>query len=79
MTTVSLMDVAGHLPGEPVPAAFYTEYPGAEDKLRDNPMFRVPRCGTTWPVRATRTWWSARCSRSSSATAATRSAPWTCC
>lgn len=42
MTTVSLTDVAGYLPGEPVPAEFYTEYPGAEDKLRDNPMFRVP-------------------------------------
>ena len=42
MTTVSLTDVAGYLPGEPVPAEFYTQYPGAEDKLRDNPMFRVP-------------------------------------
>ncbi|MDH6577284.1 ketoacyl-ACP synthase III family protein [Kitasatospora sp. MAP5-34] len=42
MTTVSLTDVAGYLPGEPVPAEFYTDYPGAEDKLRDNPMFRVP-------------------------------------
>jgi 3-oxoacyl-[acyl-carrier-protein] synthase-3 len=42
MTTVSLTDVAGYLPGEPVPAAFYTDYPGAEDKLRDHPMFRVP-------------------------------------
>ncbi|MFF7635249.1 3-oxoacyl-ACP synthase III family protein [Kitasatospora sp. NPDC008050] len=42
MTTVSLIDVAGYLPGEPVPAAYYTEYPGAEDKLRDNPMFRIP-------------------------------------
>ncbi|MDH6126340.1 ketoacyl-ACP synthase III family protein [Kitasatospora sp. GP82] len=42
MTTVSLTDVAGYLPGEPVPAEFYTEYPGAEEKLRDNPMFKVP-------------------------------------
>ncbi|MFF2365279.1 3-oxoacyl-ACP synthase III family protein [Streptomyces sp. NPDC058122] len=43
MTTVSLTDVAGYLPGEPVPAAYYTEYPGAEDKLRGHPMFKVPR------------------------------------
>ncbi|MFD5633016.1 3-oxoacyl-ACP synthase III family protein [Streptomyces sp. NPDC127077] len=43
MTTVSLTDVAGYLPGEPVPAAYYTEYPGAEDKLRAHPMFKVPR------------------------------------
>ncbi|TQJ85292.1 3-oxoacyl-ACP synthase III family protein [Streptomyces sp. SLBN-31] len=42
MTTVSLTDVASYLPGEPVPAAFYTEYPGAEDKLRSHPMFKVP-------------------------------------
>ncbi|MFI9271527.1 3-oxoacyl-ACP synthase III family protein [Kitasatospora sp. NPDC052896] len=42
MTTVSLTDVSGYLPGEPVPAEFYTAYPGAEDKLRDSPMFRVP-------------------------------------
>ncbi|GAB2724385.1 ketoacyl-ACP synthase III family protein [Kitasatospora kifunensis] len=42
MTTVSLTDVSGYLPGDPVPAEFYTEYPGAEDKLRDNPMFRIP-------------------------------------
>ncbi|GAA2790024.1 3-oxoacyl-[acyl-carrier-protein] synthase III C-terminal domain-containing protein [Kitasatospora paracochleata] len=40
--TVSLTDVSGFLPGEPVPAAYYTEYPGAEDRLRDNPMFRIP-------------------------------------
>ena len=39
---VSLLDVAGYLPGEPVPASFYTDYPGAEDKLRDNAMFRAP-------------------------------------
>ncbi|MFF8532402.1 3-oxoacyl-ACP synthase III family protein [Streptomyces sp. NPDC015532] len=43
MTTVSLTDVAGYLPGDPVPARFYTEYPGAEDKLRGHPMFKVPR------------------------------------
>ncbi|MEU6232161.1 3-oxoacyl-[acyl-carrier-protein] synthase III C-terminal domain-containing protein [Kitasatospora sp. NPDC047058] len=42
MKTVSLTDVSGHLPGEPVPAAFYTGRPGAEDRLRDSPMFRVP-------------------------------------
>ncbi|KUN88893.1 3-oxoacyl-ACP synthase [Streptomyces bungoensis] len=42
MTAVSLTDVAGYLPGDPVPAEFYTEYPGAEDKLRGHPMFRVP-------------------------------------
>ncbi|WRZ88389.1 3-oxoacyl-ACP synthase [Streptomyces sp. NBC_01007] len=42
MTTVSLTDVASYLPGEPVPAEFYTDYPGAEDKLRSNPMFKVP-------------------------------------
>ncbi|GAA1909539.1 3-oxoacyl-ACP synthase III family protein [Streptantibioticus ferralitis] len=42
MTSVSLTDVSGYLPGEPVPAEFYTGYPGAEDKLRDSPMFKVP-------------------------------------
>ncbi|MEU9442834.1 3-oxoacyl-[acyl-carrier-protein] synthase III C-terminal domain-containing protein [Streptomyces sp. NPDC048304] len=42
MTTVSLTDVASYLPGDPVPAAFYTDHPGAEDKLRDHPMFKVP-------------------------------------
>ncbi|WP_406376334.1 3-oxoacyl-ACP synthase [Streptomyces sp. NBC_00647] len=42
MTTVSLTDVASYLPGEPVPAEFYTDYPGAEDKLRNHPMFKVP-------------------------------------
>jgi 3-oxoacyl-[acyl-carrier-protein] synthase-3 len=40
--TVSLTDVAGYLPGRPVPAEFYTEYPGAEDKLRDSAMFTPP-------------------------------------
>ncbi|MEU9130412.1 ketoacyl-ACP synthase III family protein [Kitasatospora sp. NPDC048540] len=42
MTTVSLVDVAGYLPGQPVPAEFYTDHPGAEDGLRDSPMFRIP-------------------------------------
>ncbi|MGQ4420910.1 hypothetical protein ACN6LA_001396, partial [Streptomyces sp. SAS_269] len=42
MTTVSLTDVASYLPGEPVPAEFYTDFPGAEDKLRNHPMFKVP-------------------------------------
>jgi 3-oxoacyl-[acyl-carrier-protein] synthase-3 len=42
VTTVSLTDVAGYLPGDGVPAEYYTEYRGAEDKLRDSPMFRVP-------------------------------------
>ncbi|WP_042430010.1 3-oxoacyl-ACP synthase III family protein [Streptacidiphilus anmyonensis] len=42
MTTVSLTDVAGYLPGDGVPAEYYTRYPGAEDKLRRSPMFRVP-------------------------------------
>ena len=42
MKPVSLTDVAGYLPGKPVPAAYYTEYPGAEDKLRHHPMFKVP-------------------------------------
>src|SRR4051812_912790 len=42
MTTVSLTDVSSYLPGEPVPAAFFTEHPTAEDKLRDSPMFKVP-------------------------------------
>ncbi|MFD9127458.1 3-oxoacyl-ACP synthase III family protein [Kitasatospora sp. NPDC059571] len=42
MRTVSLTDVSGYLPGEPVPASFYTDHPGAEDRLRDSPMFRVP-------------------------------------
>ncbi|MFB7468592.1 3-oxoacyl-ACP synthase III family protein [Streptomyces sp. NPDC056224] len=42
MTQVSLTDVSAYLPGEPVPAAFFTEHPAAEDKLRDSPMFKVP-------------------------------------
>ncbi|MFF1405014.1 3-oxoacyl-ACP synthase III family protein [Streptomyces sp. NPDC058294] len=43
MTSVSLTDVSTYLPGEAVPAAFFTEHPAAEDKLRDSPMFKVPR------------------------------------
>src|SRR3954451_5890960 len=42
MTTVSLTDISSYPPGEPVPAAFFTEHPTAEDKLRDSPMFKVP-------------------------------------
>ncbi|MFF3918648.1 3-oxoacyl-ACP synthase III family protein [Streptomyces sp. NPDC001852] len=42
MTSVSLTDVSAYLPGEPVPAAFFTEHPAAEDRLRDSPMFKVP-------------------------------------
>ncbi|WP_316742159.1 ketoacyl-ACP synthase III family protein [Streptomyces sp. MK7] len=42
MTTVSLTDVSAYLPGDPVPAAFFTEHPAAEDKLRDSPMFKIP-------------------------------------
>jgi len=39
---VSLTDVASYLPGEPVASEFFTAYPGAEDKLRNNAMFKVP-------------------------------------
>lgn len=39
---VRLRDVAGHLPGPPVPASFFTEYPQAQDELRNSPMFKVP-------------------------------------
>lgn len=42
MTQVSLTDVSAYLPGEPVPAAFFTEHPAAEDRLRSSPMFKVP-------------------------------------
>ncbi|WNM33610.1 ketoacyl-ACP synthase III family protein [Streptomyces sp. Li-HN-5-11] len=42
MTSVSLTDVSTYLPGDPVPAAFFTEHPAAEDKLRHSPMFKVP-------------------------------------
>ncbi|MEV6681965.1 3-oxoacyl-[acyl-carrier-protein] synthase III C-terminal domain-containing protein [Streptomyces erythrochromogenes] len=40
--TVRLADVSGYLPGEPVPAGYYTDYPGAEDRLRNSPMFKIP-------------------------------------
>ena len=42
MTSVSLTDVSAYLPGEPVPASFFTEHPAAEDRLRDSPMFKIP-------------------------------------
>lgn len=42
MRRVSLTDVAAYLPGDPVPAEFYTGYPGAEDKLRGSAMFKAP-------------------------------------
>lgn len=42
MTTVSLTDVAGYLPGDPVPAQFFTGHPGAENRLRDSQMFKAP-------------------------------------
>jgi 3-oxoacyl-[acyl-carrier-protein] synthase-3 len=42
VTTVSLLDVTSYLPGEPVPAEFYTDYPGAETALRDHSMFKPP-------------------------------------
>jgi 3-oxoacyl-[acyl-carrier-protein] synthase-3 len=44
-TTVSLTDIASYLPGEPVPAAFFTEAApavGADGVLRDSPMFKGP-------------------------------------
>lgn len=41
-TTVRVADVAGHLPGDPVAADYFTGYPGAEDRLRDSPMFKLP-------------------------------------
>ena len=40
--TVSLIDVATYLPGEPVPAEHYAQY-AESDELRDNLMFRAPR------------------------------------
>ena len=42
MNDVSLLDVASYLPGEPVPAAFYTDYPGADTALRYHSMFKPP-------------------------------------
>jgi 3-oxoacyl-[acyl-carrier-protein] synthase-3 len=40
--TVSLIDVSSYLPGEPVPADYYTQF-AESDALRDNLMFRAPR------------------------------------
>jgi 3-oxoacyl-[acyl-carrier-protein] synthase-3 len=40
---VSLTDVAAYLPGEPVGLDFFTADPHADDKLRDNAMFKAPR------------------------------------
>ncbi|RZU53851.1 3-oxoacyl-[acyl-carrier-protein] synthase-3 [Krasilnikovia cinnamomea] len=40
--TVSLTDVAGYLPGEPVPAEFFTRCPGADQRLRRSVMFAAP-------------------------------------
>jgi 3-oxoacyl-[acyl-carrier-protein] synthase-3 len=42
VTSVSLTDVSSYLPGDPVPAAFFTKHPAAEDRLRESPMFKVP-------------------------------------
>lgn len=39
---VSLIDVAGYLPGEPIGADYYARFAGS-DELRDNLMFRAPR------------------------------------
>lgn len=38
---VSLIDVAGYLPGEPIGADYYAQFAGS-DELRDNLMFRAP-------------------------------------
>jgi 3-oxoacyl-[acyl-carrier-protein] synthase-3 len=40
--TVSLIDVATYLPGEPIGADHYAQYAESDD-LRDNVMFRAPR------------------------------------
>ena len=40
--TVSLIDVASYLPGEPVPASYYAQFADSDD-LRDNVMFRAPK------------------------------------
>lgn len=40
--TVSLIDVASYLPGEPVPADYYAQFADSDD-LRDNLMFRAPK------------------------------------
>ena len=41
-TTVSLVDVSVHLPGEPIGADHYAQFAESDD-LRDNVMFRAPR------------------------------------
>ncbi|WP_396906114.1 3-oxoacyl-ACP synthase III family protein [Mycolicibacterium phlei] len=40
--TVSLLDVATYLPGEPIDADYYARFADSDD-LRDNLMFRAPR------------------------------------
>ena len=40
--TVSLIDVATYLPGEPISADYYAQF-AESDTLRDNVMFRAPR------------------------------------
>lgn len=40
--TVSLVDVATYLPGEPIGADYYAQFADS-DELRDNVMFRAPR------------------------------------
>jgi 3-oxoacyl-[acyl-carrier-protein] synthase III len=42
MTSVSLIDVSVHLPGEPISADYYAQFADTDD-LRDNVMFRAPR------------------------------------
>jgi 3-oxoacyl-[acyl-carrier-protein] synthase III len=39
--TVSLIDVSTYLPGEPIPAEYYTQF-AESDELRENVMFRAP-------------------------------------
>lgn len=41
-STVSLIDVASYLPGEPIPADYYAQFAESDD-LRDNVMFRAPK------------------------------------
>ncbi|MGV0715643.1 3-oxoacyl-[acyl-carrier-protein] synthase III C-terminal domain-containing protein [Mycolicibacterium sp. XJ662] len=40
--TVSLLDIATYLPGEPIGASYYAQF-AESDALRDNVMFRAPR------------------------------------
>jgi 3-oxoacyl-[acyl-carrier-protein] synthase III len=40
--TVSLIDVATYLPGEPIPADYYAQFAESDD-LRENVMFRAPK------------------------------------